>query len=107
MSRFSDLEDVERARKESGQGYYEFLRASSLSAGLWVLPAGSVDDQTPHREDEVYYVLAGRARIRVGEEDRGVRKGSCIFVERGVEHHFHSIEEDLRLLVFFAPAYSG
>ncbi|HLF25194.1 MAG TPA: cupin domain-containing protein [Anaerolineae bacterium] len=90
--------------KRSGERYLEFLRVPSLSAGLYALPAGGVDPQQPHTEDEVYYVIDGRAMIRVGEEDRGVAPGSIIFVKARDAHRFHSIEEDLKILVFFAPA---
>jgi mannose-6-phosphate isomerase-like protein (cupin superfamily) len=75
-----------------------------MSVGLYVLPAGGVDGQKPHTEDEVYYVLSGRGTIMVGGEDRPVRAGSTVFVGANVEHRFHSIEEELVLLVFFAPA---
>jgi hypothetical protein len=37
-------------------------------------------------------------------EDREVGPGAVIFVKAGDEHRFHSISEDLTLLVFFAPA---
>jgi quercetin dioxygenase-like cupin family protein len=84
--------------------YLEFLRVPDLSMGLYVLPAGSVDPQSPHTEDEVYYVVSGKAKIKVGEEDREVRAGSIVYVPKNVEHRFHSIEEELSLLVFFAPA---
>jgi len=84
--------------------YIEFLRVSDLSMGLYVLPAGGIDPQSPHTEDEVYYVVSGKAKIRVGEEDRDVLAGSIVYVAKNVEHRFHSIEEELRLLVFFAPA---
>lgn len=90
--------------EQSAQRYLEFLRVPSLSAGLYRLPAGGVDPQRPHAEDEVYYVLSGAATIRVGAEDRAVQPGSVIFVEAGVEHRFHSITADLTVLVFFAPA---
>ena len=76
----------------------------ALSLGLYVLPAGGVDAQQPHGEDEVYYVVSGRATVRVGDEDRGVQAGSVIFAPPGVPHRFHSITEELRILVFFAPA---
>ena len=89
---------------QSGKAYLEFLRRPSLSAGLYVLPAGGVDPQQPHSEDEVYAVTAGRAQIRVGEEDREVGPGSVVFVAAGVEHRFHSIAEDLSILVLVAPA---
>ena len=75
-----------------------------LSMGLYVLPAGGTDSQSPHTEDEVYYVVNGKAMIRVGAEDRDVGAGSIVYVAKNVEHRFHSIEEELKVLVFFAPA---
>jgi mannose-6-phosphate isomerase-like protein (cupin superfamily) len=84
--------------------YLEFLRKSALSLGLYRLPAGGVDPQSPHTEDEVYYVVSGRAQIRVGDEDRSVGPGSIVFVAAHVPHRFHTIEEELIVLVFFAPA---
>jgi mannose-6-phosphate isomerase-like protein (cupin superfamily) len=87
-----------------GRLYLEFLRVPALSMGLYVLPAGGTDPQRPHGEDEVYYVLSGRGRIQVGAGDRALADGALVFVPAGVEHRFHSITEDLKLLVFFAPA---
>jgi len=52
---------------------------------------------------EVYYVIEGRGQIRVGDEDRPVKAGSLVFAATGVEHRFHDIEADLRVLVFWAP----
>lgn len=86
--------------------YSEFLRVPALSAGWYVLPAGGSDPQRPHREDELYYVTAGRAVVRVGAEDRPVEPGTIIYVPAGAEHRFHSITEELRVLVMFAPAES-
>jgi mannose-6-phosphate isomerase-like protein (cupin superfamily) len=84
--------------------YLEFLKVPDLSMGLYVLPAGGTDPQSPHSEDEVYYVVGGRAQIRVADEDRAVQAGSIVYVAKQVEHRFHSIEEELSVLVFFAPA---
>lgn len=91
-------------QSEFEQPYLEFIREDSLSAGLYVLPAGGIDKQRPHTEDEVYYVIQGRGRIMVAEEERAVEAGSIIFVAAGVEHRFYNITEDLHILVFFAPA---
>jgi mannose-6-phosphate isomerase-like protein (cupin superfamily) len=91
-------------RETSNKLYLEFLKVPDLSMGLYVLPAGGSDPQSPHTEDEVYYVVGGRAKIRVADEDRKVQAGSIIYVAKNVAHRFHSIEEDLTVLVFFAPA---
>ena len=88
----------------SGRRYLEFLRVPSMSLGIYRLPAGGVDEQSPHGEDEAYYTLSGRGCLRVGAADHPVEPGSVHFVAARAEHRFHSIEEDLVLLVFFAPA---
>lgn len=98
------LSDLIAAREQSGELYHEFLHVPAMSAGLYQLAAGSVDPQEPHTEDELYYVVQGRAQIRVDHEDSAVSAGSLIFVAANVEHCFHTISEDLIVLVFFAPA---
>jgi mannose-6-phosphate isomerase-like protein (cupin superfamily) len=69
-----------------------------------VLPRGGTDGQSPHTEDEIYFVVSGRARFRAGDEDRAVTAGDTLFVAAGLPHRFHDIEEDLTLLVVFGPA---
>jgi mannose-6-phosphate isomerase-like protein (cupin superfamily) len=71
---------------------------------MYALAAGSRDGQQPHTEDEIYYVVEGKACLQVNGEDLAVEVGTVAFVGAGVEHRFHSIEEDLKVLVFFAPA---
>ena len=89
---------------QSGSQYLEFIRKPSLSVGLYMLSAGAFDQQEPHTEDEVYYVVSGRASIQVDTESRPVEAGSVVFVQANIEHRFHTITEDLTILVFFAPA---
>ena len=77
-----------------------------MSAGVYVLAPGATDPQRPHHEDEMYYVIRGRARFRARGEDTEVSAGSVLFVTAEVEHGFHDITEELAVLVFFAPAES-
>ena len=99
-----ELDRVAEERARLGKRYVEFLRQPSMSAGLYVLAAGSEDPQQPHAEDEIYHVVRGRAVIRVAEADQPVGPGSVIYVAATVPHRFHTIEEDLEILVIFAPA---
>jgi len=99
-----ELDQVISQRLDTKKLYLEFLKVPDLSMGLYVLPAGGTDPQSPHTEDEVYYVVSGKAQILVAEENREVQSGSIVYVEKNVAHRFHSIEEELTLLVFFAPA---
>jgi mannose-6-phosphate isomerase-like protein (cupin superfamily) len=99
-----DLTQLISQREAGNKLYLEFLKVPDLSMGLYVLPAGETDPQSPHTEDEVYHVVSGRAQIKVGDEDRVVQTGSIVYVAKNLEHHFHSIEEELTILVFFSPA---
>jgi mannose-6-phosphate isomerase-like protein (cupin superfamily) len=104
---FYHLSDLGQQRIQAGKLYLEFLRIPQMSAGIYVLPAGSTDPQSPHHEDELYYVVRGKARMKSGSEDQAVMQGSVIFVAAGVEHRFYDISEELVVLVFFAPAESA
>jgi len=101
---FYHLSDLQRQRSDAAKRYLEFLRIPAMSAGIYVLPAGGEDPQSPHNEDELYYVIQGKARMKVGEKDQPVAPGSLIFVSAKLEHRFYDITEELVILVFFAPA---
>ncbi len=107
MNHFFEISDLDKKRAQGGRPYLEFLRVPALSAGVYVLQAGATDQQQPHKEDEMYYVVSGRARMKVGSEDREVSVGSVIFVEANLEHRFYDISQELTALVFFAPAESS
>jgi mannose-6-phosphate isomerase-like protein (cupin superfamily) len=101
---FANLAEIDQRRAETGKLYQEFLRVPAMSAGLYVLPVGSTDPQKPHHEDEMYYVIRGRARFRAGTEDREVYAGSVLFIAAEVEHRFYDVTEELAVFVVFAPA---
>jgi mannose-6-phosphate isomerase-like protein (cupin superfamily) len=90
------------ALRASGRPYREFLRVPALSCGIYTLPAGAKDLQGPHDEDEVYYVISGRGRLRVEGTERPIGPGSLLYVRATSEHSFFEIEEEITLLVFFA-----
>ena len=100
-----ELAKIAEQRRAVGDAWLEFFRVPDLSLGLYVLPAGGEDPQSPHGQDEIYYVVSGRATLRVNGEDTPAGPGSILYVAAEAEHRFHAIEEELTLLVFFAPAY--
>src|SRR5215468_2268741 len=103
---FYTISELEAKREEAGKLYLEFLRIPAMTAGVYVLKAGQQDPQRPHKEDEMYYIVRGRARMRAANEDREVTAGDAIFVAANVEHRFYDVVEELVVLVFFAPAES-
>ena len=99
-----EYRDILADQAERGRLYHEFLRVPDLSAGLYVLEAGGIDPQSPHTEDELYYVVTGRGMVTVGDETRPIVPGTTVFVAARVPHKFHDIAERLELLVVFGPA---
>ena len=97
---------LQLARQQRGS-YEEFLQIPTMSMGIYKLPAGSEDTQSPHNEDEAYYVVAGKASINIEGEITPVEPGALVFVPAKAAHRFVDIETDLTLLVFFAPAYGS
>ncbi|WP_328537854.1 cupin domain-containing protein [Streptomyces sp. NBC_00344] len=97
------LDELEAERAANDGAYLQFLRERNMSVGLYALDAGESDRQQPHGQDEVYFVVSGRASITVGTETTEVARGGVVYVPAGVPHKFHHISEDLRVLVVFSP----
>lgn len=85
-------------------GWREHLRVPDLSVGTYCIPAGGIDEQEPHTEDEIYVVVSGRAVIVAGSSSAPVAAGTVIYVPAGEEHRFTQVSADLTVLVCFAPA---
>ncbi|MCB1841533.1 MAG: cupin domain-containing protein [Halioglobus sp.] len=101
--RVFDLNDIKGKLRGEAVEYLEFLNVPSMNCGLYYLTAGSKDMQAHHDDDEVYFVLSGRARMRLGDHERDVGPGSLLYVSATTEHSFFEVEEDMTLLVLFAP----
>ncbi|WP_149179485.1 cupin domain-containing protein [Streptomyces sp. TRM49041] len=97
------LDELEAERAANNGAYLQFLRERNVSVGLYALDAGQLDPQQPHKEDEVYFIVSGRASITVGTETEQVGRGSVVYVPAGEPHRFHHITEDLRVMVVFSP----
>ncbi|WP_432033603.1 cupin domain-containing protein [Streptomyces antibioticus] len=97
------LDELEAERAANDGAYLQFLRERNMSVGLYALDAGAADPQRPHSQDEVYFVVSGRASLTVGVETTEVARGSVVYVPAGVAHKFHHISEDLRVMVVFSP----
>ncbi len=72
---------------------------------LYCLTPGQAQKAHKHSgSDKIYYVLSGRATIRVGEEQQELTVGQAVLAPSGIEHGVtNAAEESLILLVFIAP----
>ncbi len=98
------VDELKARRKASAADYLELFKKPAMSAGTYSLPKGALDPQQPHTEDEMYYVIDGKGKFTCNGETIEVESGKVIFVEKGADHRFHDVTEDLTILVVFAPA---
>jgi mannose-6-phosphate isomerase-like protein (cupin superfamily) len=87
--------------------WIEHFSSGDLSVGTYSIPAGGLDDQSPHTEDEIYVVQAGRATLVTDSGTADVGPGSVVFVPAGEAHRFTAVTEDLAMVVVFAPPYGS
>ncbi|HXV92697.1 MAG TPA: cupin domain-containing protein [Pseudonocardia sp.] len=102
MGSYQDFH-LDELQADTSRSYAEFLRRPGISMGMYHIPAGGKDPQHPHQADEVYVVLNGRAELEVDGDRIDVGRGRIVSVDRGVEHRFVDVVEDLSVLVVFAP----
>ena len=94
---------LDQLQADRSRSYAEFLRRPGISMGIYHIPAGGKDPQHPHDADEVYVVLAGRGELEVAGERIPVGPGRVVSVDRGADHRFTDVEDDMSVLVVFAP----
>jgi mannose-6-phosphate isomerase-like protein (cupin superfamily) len=87
----------------TGAQYLEHLRTADLSVGTYSIRAGGIDGQSPHTEDEVYVVTAGRAQFVEAAGPTPVQPGDVLFVAANAEHRFVDVSEDFAVAVIFGP----
>jgi len=81
--------------------------SDDLSVGTYSIPAGGLDDQTPHTEAEIYIVQSGRATVVTDSGTAQIGPGTVLFVPAKETHRFTEVLEDLALVVIFAPPYGS
>ncbi len=96
-----DLAELIAKSEQRGKPYLEFLRVPQLSCGVYRLGTQARDTQSAHDEDEIYFVIKGRARMIIAGQSTAISPGSILYVPADTDHEFVDIEEDLSLLVFF------
>jgi mannose-6-phosphate isomerase-like protein (cupin superfamily) len=87
--------------------WIEHLVSNDLSIGTYSIPAGGLDDQRPHYEDEIYVVQTGRATLVTDSGSAEAGPGSVLFVPARERHQWTDIREDLTLIVIVAPPYKS
>lgn len=60
--------------------------------------------QTPHAQDEIYFVIRGRGMLIHDGKREPFESGDLLFVAAGIEHQFEDTSEDFAMWrVFYGP----
>jgi mannose-6-phosphate isomerase-like protein (cupin superfamily) len=72
-----------------------------------VLPGGDTAEHYHPRTEEFYYFVAGRGRMRLGDDEGDIEAGDCVVITPGTPHKlWNPGPEPLVLLCCCAPPYS-
>jgi uncharacterized RmlC-like cupin family protein len=100
-----------QGRRVLAMGNVQLAKAEGTqTGGAWALLEQEVTGGNPplhlhEREDEGFYVLQGRVRVRVGDEEYEGGAGTFVLAPRGVPHTYARLPGDqLRLLILVSPA---
>jgi len=103
MTRVSITEAINDLEPDELQ-HRDVLDAGPITVEVGKYPADTAVPKNPHNEVELYYVLSGSGKMRVGDDTYDIEAGDLVHVEPALEHDFFKITEDITVLIIFGPA---
>ena len=98
----SKLPGPQTRRWPQGERFTQALAHGSMTVELYA-PVGC-DPQTPHGQDELYFIHSGTGEILIGAQRYACTNGDVFFVPAGVEHRFENFSGDfVTWVVFWGP----
>jgi mannose-6-phosphate isomerase-like protein (cupin superfamily) len=85
--------------------FHYALRHGTMKFGLYA-PLEK-DNQTAHKQDELYVIVAGHGHFLKNGESRHVAAHDVIFVEAGADHRFEEFTSDFATWVVFWGSEGG
>jgi mannose-6-phosphate isomerase-like protein (cupin superfamily) len=81
--------------------------ANQSLAEATVPPNGATAEHHHVTTEELYYVVEGSGRMRLGEQEREIAEGDCVVIPPGERHKlWNTGDGPLRVLCCCAPAYT-
>jgi mannose-6-phosphate isomerase-like protein (cupin superfamily) len=80
--------------------------SSSLSLGTVLLPPGASGDAHIHEDSqETWFVISGRGKLKIGDEEIALIPDTVAVAPQGIEHQiFNDSDEPLKVIFMFSPA---
>lgn len=90
----------------AGERAVTILRRGPLDVAL-SLPQRPNKQQTPHAQDELYFIIRGRGFLLHDSKRVPFEPGDILFVAAGTEHQFEDTSDDLTLWRVFCGPHGG
>lgn len=85
-----------------GERFVRALAHGSMSVELYA-PVGT-DPQSPHTQDELYFIISGTGEFIAGDQRVSFAPGTVLFVPAGQAHRFERFTPDFATwVVFWGP----
>jgi mannose-6-phosphate isomerase-like protein (cupin superfamily) len=86
------------------EGVWDIEAFKHGTMSLEVFAPHNRDYQTPHMQDELYFVVQGRGEFVLENERIPFEVGDALFVPAGKSHHFENFSDDfVTWVVFWGP----
>jgi mannose-6-phosphate isomerase-like protein (cupin superfamily) len=93
------------AKWPQGERFVTALAHGTMSVEVYA--PRSVDPQTPHAQDELYFIHAGTGTFELGATRHAFAPGDVFFVPAGVSHRFVGFSDDFATWVVFWGPHGG
>ncbi len=94
---------IEATRNPNSNVWNPFLNRPNVTFGLYMLPeARGGDGRLVHTFEELNIITKGSSKFRMDDDEVDVKQHSIVFIESGVGHFFHSLNEDIDILILWS-----
>jgi mannose-6-phosphate isomerase-like protein (cupin superfamily) len=90
--------------KDACESLQEMHHSQNMSISYATITQGS----KPHkhlRMEEVYYIVKGNAKMKIGSEIFDIKAGDIIPIPKGIYHNIESVESTIELVVVTHPRF--
>jgi len=83
------------------------LGTHNIWVGVSKVDVGNTSNLHTHDDvEEIFYVISGHGRIRVGDEEEAIEPGSCIYIPVGLPHQLiNTCDETLKIVSAASPPF--
>lgn len=93
---------VAQLNQEQKSQFTLMMRSGSMAVEYYA--PDMIDQQTPHKQDELYVIASGSGTFFLNGEEVTVAKGDVLFVPAGMEHRFENFSNDFATwVIFYGP----